>query len=35
VQIIDNKALLITAPNAHTIPHYITKSAVVEGGDHA
>jgi SNF2 family DNA or RNA helicase len=32
VQIIDNKALLITAPNAHTIPKYIEKSAVVEGG---
>lgn len=32
MQIIDNKALLITAPNAHTIPDYITKSAIVEGG---
>jgi SNF2 family DNA or RNA helicase len=32
VQIIDNKALLVTAPNAHTIPDYITKSAPVAGG---
>ena len=32
MQIIDNKALLVTAPNAHTIPDYIAKSAPVEGG---
>ena len=32
MQIIDNKALLITAPNAHTIPKHIAKSAVVEDG---
>ena len=32
MQIIDNKALLVTAPNAHTIPDYITKSAPVAGG---
>lgn len=32
MKIIDNKALLVTAPNAHTIPDYIAKSAPVEGG---
>ena len=32
MQVIDNRALLITAPNAHTIPNHIAQSAVVEGG---